>query len=234
MLSSTSSAGRSTPEKDQRRLLVLVGSPRRDGNSAVLASAVEEGARDAGLRPVLRFLDDHIANFLNDCRRCRRDDGQCALNDGFRELFLNDFLPAEGVVLCSPIYWYGFSAQIKAFFDRSFCYYAASYPASDAVLAKMAGKRLGLVMSSEETYPGAGFALVHALQEYARYTRSELVGVVRGIGNRRGEVVNDPQAPVEAARSLGREIFRRAYSDYRLDTKRSTGVWPALPSSAQG
>lgn len=174
----------------------------------------------------LRFLDDHISSFLRDCRTCRLPDGECAIGDGYCSLFLDDFLPAQGVVFCSPVYWYGLSAQTKAFFDRTFCYYAASHPQSAQVLEGMARKRIGLVLSSEETYPGASLGIIHQLQEYTRYTHSELVGVVRGFGNSRGEVVRDPGAPGREAEQLGRDIFDRKYSDYRLDTPRSGRVWP--------
>nr|WP_156345844.1 hypothetical protein [Verrucomicrobium spinosum] len=64
-----------------------------------------------------------------------------------------------------------------------------------------------------------------ALQEYSRYTHSEFVGVVRGSGNRRGEVAADPGGPLEQAKRLGREFFSRKYTDYRLDTLRSGRVW---------
>ena len=138
----------------------------------------------------------------------------------------NEFLPADGIVICSPVYWYGLSAQTKAFFDRTFCYYAASYPDSEDVVRRMTGKRIGLVLASEETYPGASLGIVHQVQEYSRYTGSEFVGVVRGIGNSRSEVVRDPQDPVSLAEKLGSEIFARVYSDYHLDTPRIGRVWP--------
>jgi multimeric flavodoxin WrbA len=207
-------------------LLILIGSPRRSGNSAALAAAVQHGAEQAGTRVALRFIDDHISSFLRDCRTCRRPDGECAIDDGYRALFFDDFLPADGVVFCSPVYWYGLSAQTKAFFDRTFCYYAASYPQSAAVIERMSRKRIGLVLASEETYPGASLGIVHQIQEYSRYTHSEFVGVVRGVGNSRSEVVHDPGEPLLAAEQLGREIFSRPYSDYRLDSPRSGRVWP--------
>jgi multimeric flavodoxin WrbA len=213
---------------ESRNLLVLIGSPRRAGNSAVLAGAVQRGAEQAGTRVALRFIDDFISSFLRDCRACRRPDGECAIADRFRSLFFDDFLPADGVVFCSPVYWYGLSAQTKAFFDRTFCYYAASYPSSAQVIERMARKRIGLVLASEETYPGASLGIVHMIQEYSRYTHSEFVGVVRGVGNSRSEVARDPGNPLFAAEQLGREIFDRTYSDYRLDTSRSGRVWPEL------
>lgn len=211
------------------RLLVLVGSPRRNGNSATLAKAVQRGAESSGAQVSLRFFDDFISSFLRDCRLCRLTSGECAISDQFRSLFFDDFLPAHGVIFCSPVYWYGLSAQTQAFFDRTFCYYAASYPRAAEVMQGMSGKRIGLVLASEETYPGASLGIVHQIQEFSCYTHSEFVGVVRGIGNNRSEVTRDPGDPMLAAEQLGREIFSRKHSDYRIDTQRSGRVWPSKP-----
>jgi multimeric flavodoxin WrbA len=214
------------------RLLILIGSPRRAGNSAALAEAIRRGAESSGATVTTRFLDDCIGAFLRDCRACRRPDGECGISDKFRELFFDEYLPAQGVVFCTPIYWYGISAQTKAFFDRTFCYYAASYSRSAEVIAGMSRKRIGLALSSEETYPGAALGIVHQIQEFARYTHSEFVGVVRGIGNRRGEITADPCGPLVEAKALGREFFSRTYTDYRIDTPRAGTVWPTNTQNA--
>jgi len=211
-----------------KKLLVLVGSPRRTGNSAALASAVKTGAEENGTDVTLRFVDDHIQSFLRDCRTCRLPNGECSIEDRFRSLFFDDFLPADGVIFCSPIYWYGLSAQTKAFFDRTFCYYAASYPDSSEVIKGMSRKKIGLVLASEETYPGAALGIIHQIQEFSRYTRSEFVGFVRGIGNSRGEVSRDPHHPIAEAQNLGRNFFETRYSDFHLDTFRSGKVWPQV------
>jgi multimeric flavodoxin WrbA len=216
-----------TEMTESQRLLILVGSPRRAGNSATLAKAVQRGAEATGAQVALRFVDDFISSFLRDCRTCRLRNGECSIADRFRTLFFEDFIPAQGVIICSPVYWYGLSAQTKAFFDRTFCYYAASHPDSARILDGMSRKRIGLVLTSEETYPGASLGIVHQIQEFSRYTHSEFVGVVCGIGNSRGEVTRDPSDPAIAAEELGREIFERKYSDYRIDTQRSARVWPA-------
>lgn len=214
---------------EARKLLILVGSPRRAGNSATLAKAVQRGAEATGAQVAMRFVDDFISSFLRDCRSCRLPSGECSIGDRFRVLFFEDFIPAQGVIFCSPVYWYGLSAQTKAFFDRTFCYYAASYAESARVIDGMSRKRIGLVLASEETYPGASLGIVHQIQEFSCYTHSEFVGVVRGVGNSRGEVNCDPSGPSLAAEQLGREIFSRKFSDYRLDTQRSGRVWSSEP-----
>ncbi|MEM1294747.1 MAG: flavodoxin family protein, partial [Verrucomicrobiota bacterium] len=124
----------------------------------------------------------------------------------------------------------GMSGQLKTFLDRSFCYYAASHPRSEEYAKTMCGKKLGLLISSEESYPAAPMGIVHSIQEFSRYTNSEFVGVVQGIGNKRGDVDSDPCNPIENARNLGATMFDRFYTDYRMDTPRAGSVWNNLQS----
>ncbi|CAI2046421.1 flavodoxin family protein [Serratia entomophila] len=203
-----------------KHLAVMVGSPRRDGNSAALAQAIIAGAAEAGTLASLHFLDDYISGFLTDERQTPPP------GDRYAELFLEHFLPADGAIFCTPVYWYGMSAQSKAFFDRSFSFYSNAYPQAEQVHQRMRGKRIGLAVASEETYPGSALGIVHQIQEFSRYTHSEFVGLVHGAGNQRGEIAHDPRNPLLAARELGREMFTRPYSDYRMDSPRSTQVWP--------
>jgi multimeric flavodoxin WrbA len=205
--------------------LVLCSSPRRNGNSAALAAAAAEGLREAGHEADLIFADDILSSFLRDCRQCRRADGSCSIDDGFQRAFTHNFLPASGFIAATPIYWYGMSSQLKAFFDRMFCYVAASHPESASVKAAMQDKRVGLLLSSEETFPTVSGGIVHQVQEYCRYTRSTLVGVVHGRGNARGDVTSDPADPIAAARQLGQVLFSAHTSDYQIDTDRPSRKW---------
>lgn len=207
------------------KAFVLSSSPRRDGNSAILAGEIAAGLRETGHEADLVFADDFLKDFLRDCRTCRDSDGNCSIDDGFRSVFLDKFLPADGFIAATPVYWYGPSAQLKAFFDRMFCYYAASYPGSADVIERMKNKRLGLAISSEETFPMVAAAVLTQFQEYARYSRSTFVGVVHGFGNSRGDVRRDPGDPIGAARRFGRDFFTRAATDYRVDTVRPARMW---------
>ncbi|MFC5067877.1 flavodoxin family protein [Flaviflagellibacter deserti] len=207
------------------KTFILAASPRRDGNSAMLARAACSGLNEAGHGAEIVFADDVLSAFLRDCRICRRTDGECSIEDGFRDAFLGRFLPADGFIAATPIYWYGMSAQLKTFFDRMFCYVAASHPRSPATVEEMAGKRVGLLLSSEETFPTAAAGIVHQMQEYCRYTHSVFVGAVQGYGNARGEIAHDPSDPAGRARHFGRTFFSRLATDYQIDTPRSGRVW---------
>jgi multimeric flavodoxin WrbA len=206
-------------------VLALSSSPRRDGNSRLLADALLEGVAESGHDGELVHVDDHVTAFLRDCRICRGADGRCRIEDGFEALLREQVLAADAIVFATPLYWYGVSGQLKAFLDRIFCYIAASYPGSEEVVAGLSHKRLALLISSEETYVGASLGVLHEIQEYARYTHSALVGVVNGIGNKRGDVLADPDRPLARARLLGRRLFELKSTDYRIDTDRPGSVW---------
>jgi multimeric flavodoxin WrbA len=207
------------------KAFILSSSPRRNGNSAMLAEAVRDGLLAAGHTVDFVYADDMVAAFLRDCRQCRTANGECSIEDNFRAVFFEKYLPADGFIAATPIYWYGVSAQLKAFFDRSFCYYAASYPRAAEVIGGMKGKRIGLLLSSEETFPMVSGGIVSQIQEYARYTRGSFAGVVHGIGNARGDVARDPNDPLGAARRFGETFFTRHVSDYQIDTPRTGKVW---------
>jgi multimeric flavodoxin WrbA len=216
------------------QVLIVNASPRRDGNSQRLGQAALEGVHEAGHAGDLVHLDDHVRHFIRDCRTCRDAGGACTIDDGYERLLRERVLPADALVLATPLYWYGMSAQLKTFFDRMFCFIAASAQDNQRVVAGLVGKRLALLVASEETYPGASLGIVHQVQEYARYTRSQFVGVVRGIGNRRGDVECDPSEPLLAARELGRTIAERTSTDYRIDTERPGSTWASLAAGAGG
>lgn len=212
-------------QKPSMKAMILCASPRRAGNSTTLAKAVAEGLEAAGHQADIVHADDVVSAFLRDCRTCRKPDGECAIADGFRAAFFDSFLPADGFIAASPIYWYGVSAQLKAFFDRMFCYVAASHPRSTEVVERMMGKRIGVLLSSEETFPTVSAGPVHQIQEYSRYTRSTFVGVVHAHGNARSDVHKDPGAPIARARRFGETFFSAHASDYQIDTPRSGRVW---------
>jgi multimeric flavodoxin WrbA len=206
-------------------VLGLSSSPRRRGNSRLLCEAVLEGAAGAGHRTELVHLPDQVQFMLRNCRECRRPDGSCSIEDGYRDLFFDKALEADALVFATPIWWYGMSAAMKNYFDRMFCYYAASFPDSATVQKKLMGKRAVLALSAEESNMSARLGIVHQIQEICRYLHYDLVGIVTGIGNKTGEIVDDPTNPIATAGELGARIFRIRQTDYKLDTVRPGRVW---------
>ncbi len=208
------------------KVVALCSSPRVDGNSRALAEATIAGATEAGHECELVQLSELVHGLLRDCRTCRREDGSCSIEDGYRDLLLDKVVPADGLIISTPLYWYGVSSHFKAFLDRIFCYTAASAPESESVIGAIGGKRMALCISAEESYIGSRLGVLNQFQELERYLDWALVGVVVGIGNSRGEVRRDPEDPIGAARKLGRTMFEIQHTDYNLRVDRPGNVWP--------
>lgn len=209
------------------KVLALCSSPRIDGNSRALAEAALEGASEAGNSGELVQLSDVITGFLGDCRKCRQPDGHCSIDDGYRHLLLEQVLPADGLVISTPLYFYGVSSYFKAFLDRIFCYIARSSPEADHVTEAIRGKPVALCISSEESYEGSRLSVLSQFHELEHYFDWTVVGTVAGIGNSRGEVRRDPADPIGAARELGRNMFRIQRTNYSVEIERPGNVWPS-------
>jgi multimeric flavodoxin WrbA len=207
------------------KTLVVSASPREDGNSHLLARSAVDGARSAGHTVTHVYLDEYVDRMLGNCRRCRLSDGSCSLGDRYEELLIDHILPADGLIVAMPLYFYGMPARLKTVFDRLFCYTANSSPMQDQVVSEIMDKRVGVLISCEESYLGATQGVIAQLQEITRYLRQDLVGVVVGNANSRGEIVSDPSDPLSCARDLGTRLFDIRVTDYRLDTVRSNKVW---------
>ena len=211
------------------KVLILSASPREDGNSHLLARAAGDGASSSGHDVEHLFLDEYVDRMLGNCGRCRLTDGRCSLDDRYEELLLEHLLTAHGVIYAMPLYFYGMPGRLKTVFDRLFCYTANSAPQQDLVISGITNKRIGVLISCEESYIGATQGVIAQFHELTRYLRQDLVGVVVGNANSRGEIVHDPSDPVSRAHDLGTRLFDIRVTDYRLDTERSNKVWGPRP-----
>ncbi|WP_028936396.1 flavodoxin family protein [Pseudonocardia spinosispora] len=214
------------------RVLVLSSSPRRNGNSQTMAQAAAQGARDAGHDVDFAYLSDYVEGLFRDCRTCRNLDGACTIADDYERLLLEHVVPADGLIIATPLYWYGMSGALKTFYDRLFCYTSGSAPDGETVVDGLTGKRVALLIACEESYKGATLGVITQFQELTRYLHQELIGVAVGIGNSRGEVEADPARPLDHAEDLGRRLFDARVTDYRIDTPRSNRVWGERPVAA--
>jgi multimeric flavodoxin WrbA len=104
-----------------KQILVLTGSPRRGGNSDQLADAFIRGASETG-RSVHKF-EAAYKNISGcwGCDRCWSSGGPCVIKDDFYEL-VPLLESCEAAVFVSPVYFWGFTAQLKAAWDRFYSY----------------------------------------------------------------------------------------------------------------
>ena len=105
------------------RIVVLEGSPNRHGSSNMLADCFRQGAEEAG--HTVEIIDAAHAD-IHPCTGCIHCgyEGPCVQKDDMEQL-RRRILEADMLVLVTPLYYYGMSAQLKTLIDR-FCAFNSS------------------------------------------------------------------------------------------------------------
>lgn len=109
------------------KILGIVGSKRKKGNTSCLVQEALEVARKEGLETQLIFLGDYSIKDCTGCEGCK-DTYKCVINDDMQKIYPL-LLEADGVILGSPTYWYNVTADMKAFIDR--CYSLEAFAEDD-------------------------------------------------------------------------------------------------------
>lgn len=101
----------------KKKVLILSGSPRKNGNSDILCDQFMKGALESGNEvEKIRVAEKNIG-FCKGCYACKQS-GICAIKDDMAEL-LQKMIDCDVLVLASPVYFYSIDAQLKAVIDRT-------------------------------------------------------------------------------------------------------------------
>lgn len=179
-----------------KKILVLTGSPRKGGNSDMLADAFISGAEAAG-HEITKFECGHKnVKPCIACDACYSKEGACAFGDDFNELapLLEH---SDMIILVTPMYWFTFPAQLKAVLDKMY--------------ALLIGSRQSLIQESmlfvcgecedQSDYDG----LIKTYQKIASYQRWKDEGILVAPGVlEKGAIVKTNF--LEKAKQMGRAI----------------------------
>lgn len=175
------------------RVLAVLGSPRKGGNTEVLVDEILRGARAKGyVTERLRLYDYEILPCL-DCRGCKREASgyTCSLSDGMGKIYAT-LERADLIVFGTPIYWYGPTAKMKLFIDRLRPYIASR---------KLAGKK-GLVVAPSEEGAACCGPLLQMFAMSFDYLGLENAGSLLAQAYEKGEIEKMP-GELERAREKG-------------------------------
>ena len=100
------------------RIILVNGSPRKDGNTARLLQVAAEGAKEIGDIKIIHLIDYKIF----PCVGCVSDEEKlcrypCVIEDDMKEIY-EQIIYSDGMIFASPIYWYSPSGIMKNFIDR--------------------------------------------------------------------------------------------------------------------
>jgi multimeric flavodoxin WrbA len=188
-----------------KNVLVLNGSPRRNGNTAFLAGKLTEGVRethpDAQIEVVnLAFMK--IAG-CRACDACRREDriGQyCVFKDDMAGLY-EKVLQAGAIVIASPIYWFTITAQAKLFLDRLYGLWLERTNAfQDKAIAAI------LIYGDVDPYISGAINAIRMIEDICRYSKAKPAGIVYGTANDIGDAEKNREL-IDKATMLGKALL---------------------------
>jgi multimeric flavodoxin WrbA len=108
------------------KTLAFLGSPRKNGNTELLLKETIRGIRESSPSDVTVFN----LNLMNirpcqDCGGCDKT-GECVLEDDMTKIY-PEIRAADRIILASPIFFFGLSAQSKAMIDRCQSFWCEKY-----------------------------------------------------------------------------------------------------------
>jgi len=188
----------------------IVCSPRRGGNTEILVRHALDSAAEAGAAAteLVHLGDRHILPCAG-CEACVKT-GTCCQQDDMQEIY-GKLLNADGIIIGTPVYFWGVTAQAKSFMDRTYClvsHHRAMVHGSGSPLESpredLRGKVGGIITVAQRA--GATPAVTQ-ISDFYRIHRILEAGAGIAYARGRGDVMNDEQG-LREARLVGRSVVR--------------------------
>jgi multimeric flavodoxin WrbA len=99
-----------------KRIVIINGSLRVNGNTDVIINSLLKGAENADAIIKQFVLREKIISGCNGCYYCYEKD-RCSIKDDMQEIH-HELQQSDLIVLASPMYWWGVTGLMKTFIDR--------------------------------------------------------------------------------------------------------------------
>lgn len=176
-----------------KKVLILSGSPRKNGNSDILCDEFARGVVEAGHTvEKIRVAEKNIG-YCRACYACRGT-GVCAIKDDMAEI-MQKMIDCDVMVLASPVYFYSIDAQLKAVIDRSV-----------ARWTEVQDKEFYYIVTAADGEKEAAQTTLACFRGYADCVEgAKEKGIIYGMGvYEKGEIQNTPE--IHNAYKMGKTV----------------------------
>ena len=177
------------------KIVVLVGSMRKEGNTDLLVKAFVDGASKKNEIEIISVAEYKV-NPCIGCNSCfERKDNSCFQKDDM-EVIYEKLAKADMIVIASPVYFYGISSELKAIVDRLHTPLRNTFKV----------KKLGLLLVAAATLPAVFDAIEIQYKLVLDFFKLEDAGrvLVRGV-KEKGDIKGNKA--LEEAYKLGMSIY---------------------------
>lgn len=157
------------------KVITLLGSARKKGNTATVLGWVEEELEAAGHTVERIYLNGKTIKGCLGCAKCRDypDEIACVQKDDAEEI-MEKMIAADAALYASPLYFWGFTAQIKSLIDRGYALVTNYHQPDQTSLMK--GKRVGLLATGGGPYEKNAEGMFSAFDRIAGFLMAEKAG----------------------------------------------------------
>lgn len=110
---------------DRMEAVAFLGSPRKGGNTDLLLQSAVKGMREEGIRVTTFNLNRMKIIPCQDCGGCEKT-GKCIIKDDMLRIY-RKIKAASRIIVASPIFFFGLSAQTKIMIDRCQSFWCEKY-----------------------------------------------------------------------------------------------------------
>jgi multimeric flavodoxin WrbA len=150
-----------------KNVVILSGSPRKGATTDRLVDAFIEGAKGAGNSVDYYRVADLRIGGCRGCGHCFAEQGVCVQKDDMPPI-LDKIRKADALVLASPVYFFGVTAQLKLAIDRLYALLPEGTPV----------KRAALLMTCGDSTDKAAASSIGMFRQISAYQQWEEAGVI--------------------------------------------------------
>lgn len=191
-----------TNSKKEFKILALFGSPRKKGNSTLLANHIILGAESQGATVESIRLNGLNIKPCQGCYVCQGEDSKgCAVDDDMQDLYPK-IIEADALIIASPVYWFNMSAQTKIFMDRCLALFNGN-PEDGALY----GKNIAIAMAygDKDAFCSGCVNALRTFQDSYNFVGADIVGMVYGSAEDPGEIAANSDL-MQDAETLGEKL----------------------------
>ncbi len=188
------------------KIACVLGSPRREGNSAMIARHFLEKAAVLGAETETFSLNTLSYRGCQACYACKTKLDRCIVKDDL-SLVLDAVQEADVLVLATPTYFGDISGQLKCFIDRTYSYLKPDYLSNSQPSRLAPGKKLLFIITQghpDEAMFNHVFPLYDRFFRWYGYEESRLIRAC-GVGS--GGVVDLPERFLLEAEEAARDLI---------------------------
>lgn len=165
-------------DAQMKKALILMGSPRKNGNTASLAKPFISTLSEAGFRCETVWLCDLDIRPCLACRACQADHTKaaCAQQDDMTGLY-DQVLACDLLILATPIYSWYCTPPMKAALDR-LVYGLNKYYGSSKGPSLWAGKKVALIVTCGYPPEKGADLFAEGIRRYCRHSQLEYAGML--------------------------------------------------------